>query len=93
MSNGVSVDSAAVQAGIKCCDTSIRELEKASQDLNKGDQQAGDNGWRDSKYERLGEIVNECRDALEKPVGELNQCKEKLKALLEAIINYEQNKL
>ena len=45
MASGVSVSSSAVKGGIKCCQLSIDELNKANSDLNRGYQQAGSAGW------------------------------------------------
>ena len=93
MSNGVSVESAAIQGGIGCCKTSIHELETASSSLKKSYAQAGSGGWRDQKYAALGGIVEECCSALTKPVGELQECMSKLQDLLKAVRAYEETGL
>lgn len=89
MASGVSVSSSAVKGGIKCCQLSIDELNKANSDLNRGYQQAGSAGWNDSKYRDLGAIVEECRNALSKPIKELQDCTVKLNSLLKAVTEYE----
>ena len=89
MASGVSVESAAVTGGIRCCMTSIQEMETAINLLVKNYQKAGSGGWRDQKYIALGGIVEECCVALKKPVGELQACLVKLQKLLEAVQNYE----
>lgn len=93
MASGVSVESVAVQSGIGCCKTSIHELETASRNLQRAYQQAGSGGWRDQKYAALGGIVEECCGALTKPVGELQECMQKLGELLRAIQEYESTSL
>ena len=93
MSSGVSVDSSAVEAGIRCCDTSVKELEDSARGLQDSYNRAGDDGWRDAKYVRLGEIITECTNALQAPVSELQECKKKLEELLRHIQAYEQNNL
>lgn len=89
MANGVSVEKTAVQGGIKCCKVSIQELESASRTLKYNYQSAGAGGWRDQKYAALGRIIEECCNALETPVDELEECMKKLKALLAAVEKYE----
>lgn len=93
MAGGVSVERAAVEGGIKCCQASIQELTKSSQLLRRNYQQAGSNGWKDQKYTALGNIVDECCGALDKPVTELEGCIEKLRKLLGAVGSYEEVKL
>lgn len=90
MTSGVSVEQAAVRGGIGCCQTAMRELESASRDLQRRYQQAGASGWRDQKYAALGQLVDECCGALDKPLAELQDCMEKLNDLLRAITEYEQ---
>lgn len=93
MASGVSVESAAVQGGIGCCQTSMHELEAASNSLKRSYQQAGSGGWKDQKYAALGGIVEECCSALTKPIGELQECMGKLQDLLAAIRDYESTNL
>lgn len=93
MAGGVSVESRAIQGGIKCCEMSIRELEKASMNLLRDYRRAGSGGWRDQKYAALGGIVEDCGRALTKPIGELKVCMTKLEELLKAVIEYESTNL
>lgn len=90
MADGVSVESAAIKSGIKCCSTSITELKSASSKLKKSYQTAGSGGWKDKKYAALGDIVEDCYGALTKPVSDLEDCKKKLEELLIAVNAYEQ---
>ena len=90
MAGNVTTESAAVQSGIKVCDMSMNELNEASQKLARSYQQAGSGGWKDQKYAALGGIVEECCNALTKPINELASCRQKLEALLKAIQEYEQ---
>lgn len=90
MPNGVSVERAAVQGGMGCCQTAIHELQTASSGLQKSYRQAGANGWKDKQYAALGGIVEECCSALEKPVNELQECMSRLKKLLKAIGEYDE---
>ncbi len=89
----VSVESAAVQGGIKCCQTSINELQSASSSLKRSYEQAGSGGWSDQKYAALGGIVNDCCSALTKPINDLQQCITKLQKLLQAVGEYESTNL
>lgn len=93
MASGISVERNAVQGGIGCCTVSIHELQAASKSLQRSYQQAGSGGWRDQKYAALGGIVEECCNALNSPITELEGCKAKLNDLLAAIDEYEQTSL
>ena len=83
MAKGVSVESPAVESGIRCCQTSIREL------VSHSYQMAGAGGWHDQKYKELGIILHECCQAMEVPARELQDCLVKLEALLKTIQKYE----
>jgi len=89
MAGGVSVTQEAVKGGISCCNTSIQELGSASKKLTRDYQTAGSGGWSDEKYRALGDIVNDCCTALNKPIKDLEDCKQKLDELLKAIQAYE----
>lgn len=89
MAGGVSVESSAVKGGIRCCKTSIQELETAIRKLVYSYRQAGAGGWSDQKYIALGGIVQECCTAMNRPVGELQDCMAKLEELLRAVEKYE----
>jgi len=88
MANNISVEMTALADAQKICLRAIEELNKASQNLNRQYQQAGQ-GWKDSKYNELGGIVGECSQALTKPVGELKDCIQRLGDLQKAIEDYE----
>ena len=89
---GVSVEAAAVAGAISLCQQSIQNFNKASADLNRKYQAAG-SSWKDSKFQQLGGIVNDCTAALNKPVKELEDCLTKLGALQKAIAEYEQTSI
>lgn len=93
MGSSVSVESAAIQGGIGCCRTSIHELEGAAKSLQRSYQQAGSGGWNDQKYAKLGNIVEECCNALTKPISGLQECLVKLNDLLQAVSEYEQTSI
>lgn len=87
--SGVSVQTAAVAGAISLCRQSIQQFTKASSDLNKKHQAAG-SSWKDSKYQQLGGIVDDCTSALSKPIKQLEECVQKLIALQKVIEEYEQ---
>lgn len=89
---GVSTEAAAVQGAISLCQQSIQNFSKASTDLSRKHQAAG-SFWKDSKYQQLGGIVNECTGALNKPVKELEDCVRKLTALYKAVLEYEKTRV
>ena len=84
----VSVEKAAVTRALSLCEHSIIEFDKTSHDLKRTYDMAGAN-WRDTKYQQLGGIVNDCTTALTKPIEELGGCITTLKALLREIEAYE----
>lgn len=89
MASGVSVEKSAVNGGIGCCKTSMQELSSSARGLKNDFQNAGSGGWNDKQYRALGAIVNECCEALTKPISELQECQRKLEQLLAAITEYE----
>ena len=89
---GVSVELAAVAGAISLCNQSIQAFNKASADLKRKYQSAG-SSWKDSKYQQLGGIVNDCTTALNKPIQELEDCVKKLTELQKAISEYEQTSI
>lgn len=92
MPSDVSVEAAAVAGAISLCNQSIQNFKKASTDLSRKYQSAG-SSWKDSKYQQLGGIINDCTKALDKPVKELEECVKKLTALQKAIGEYEQTRI
>ncbi|HIS27172.1 MAG TPA: hypothetical protein IAA57_09835 [Candidatus Pullilachnospira intestinigallinarum] len=93
MAKGVSVESSAVEGGIRCCQTSIQELQMAAKKLINGYQMAGSGGWSDQKYRELGRIVQDCCQAMGTPAKELQDCLMKLEELLKAVRRYESTDL
>ncbi len=89
MAGNVSVDSQSIRDGIKVCEYAINQLEQASQALKKQYQDAGSSGWRDSKYNDLGILIDQCDSALKKPRQELDDSLVKLKQLLTEVEHYE----
>lgn len=89
---GVSVEAAAVAGAISLCNQSIQNFSKTSTDLSRKYQSAGVS-WKDDKYRQLGGIINDCNNALNKPVKELQDCIKKLTELQKAIAEYEQTSI
>lgn len=89
MAGGASVERTALQAGVGVCKTCIHELTSASRTLKRDYQSAG-SGWKDQQYARLGGIVEECCSALQKPISELEDCKQSLDKLLSAVAAYDE---
>ncbi|MBQ6603144.1 MAG: hypothetical protein IKG08_09415 [Eubacterium sp.] len=67
MADGISVERAGLEAGIKVCESSISVLETVAANLQSSYSNAG-SGWSDENYAKLGRIVQECVDALKKPI-------------------------
>ena len=70
MASGISVERAGLQAGVQVCKTCIHELQSTVQELQRNYQDAG-SGWRDDNYAKLGGIVDECIEALKKPIPDI----------------------
>jgi len=87
MSN-VSVNIEIVKNAQAVCNEGIQDLNRVAAALQSDYQQAGQ-GWQDSKYTQLGGIVQECSTAIKKPVQDLIECLNKLKALETALQEYE----
>ena len=90
MTGSVSVDKKSVVGGINVCKLSIESLESSASRLENEYEQAGKDGWRDNKYRDLGILITQCTSSLKKPVTELNECMDKLRALLKEIEQYEE---
>lgn len=88
----VSVEKSAVEKSIVLCEHTIRSYEEAAGYLEKQYRMAG-SGWNDVKYRQLGEVVHDCTTALNRPVSELQECLDKLRMLLKAIEQYENENL
>lgn len=88
----VSVEAAAVAGAISLCQQSIQQFNNASANLNRQYQAAG-SAWKDSKYQQLGGIVNDCTNALNKPIKDLEDCIRKLNDLQKAVGIYEQSRI
>ena len=93
MASGVSVDRGAVESGIRACNAAIQGLRAASDSLLRRCQNAGAGGWRDRKYTDLCGITDDCRQALEQPISQLEACATKLEALARAVAAYEETVL
>lgn len=88
----VSVEKSAVEKSIALCESAIRNYEEAAGYLEKQYRIAG-SGWNDDKYKQLGNVVQDCTTALNRPVSELEECLEKLRLMLKAIEQYENENL
>ncbi len=87
MSGSVDVDEAAVKGGIRCCEMTIAEFNKIAGDLDRKCKAVGQ-VWKDEKYRDLEAVVENCCNALNKPISQLEDCQKKLNDLLKAIIAY-----
>lgn len=81
MANGVSVERAGLQAGVQVCKTCIHELNSTAQHLQNSYQNAG-SGWKDENYAKLGRIIEECIEALKKPIPDIENSEQTLNAMI-----------
>ena len=89
MAGGISVERAGLQAGIKVCETSVSVLEKAAYNLQSSYSNAG-SGWSDENYAKLGRIVQECVDALKRPVPGIQDSERTINEMLRILDQTEQ---
>ena len=89
MVKNVSVDEKAIAGGKECCKISIELQNFTIKHLKEQYQRAGSNGWNDSKYKALGELIMECCNSMASSVKELEDCVNKLDKLARAIDKYE----
>ncbi|MBO7196026.1 MAG: hypothetical protein J6V80_01700 [Clostridia bacterium] len=85
----VDVTRDAVKKAMSSCKAAAEELRSASQNLSSNYANAG-SGWKDSKYKELGEIVNECNNAIKDPVKQLGECYKTLQELDGILQEYEE---
>ena len=89
----VKVNIQAVEAGIRCCETAIEELNTAAQTLSTQYGSAVQTGWKDDKSRRTGEIVSYCCKALRTPIRKLESHKASLEKLRVQILEYENTQI
>jgi hypothetical protein len=85
---GAAVTQEAVDKASSLCNQSIQSLESASEKLRQKYEMAGAQ-WKDNKYQQLGQIIHECREALGKPVDQLKSCITTLGKLRNEIVAYD----
>lgn len=86
--SGVNVSGARVDAAAHICGGVIETLSVLLKNIRQKYQNAG-NDWNDSKYQQLGDIVNECNLSIGKTLRELSGCFESLNAIRQSLIEYE----
>ncbi len=74
--------------GISACKICIGELKATANELMRDYQNAGSN-WKDEQYASLGEIVENCCDAIQEPIPKLEDCLEWLQNLTALVEEYE----
>lgn len=84
----VDVTIATVQSAKKSCIAAAKELSSAAKNLSSQYTKAG-SGWKDSKYKELGEIINDCNNAIKAPMGQLQDCYNKLAEIEKILQEYE----
>lgn len=80
----ISAESVGLKAGVQVCKTCIHELKYAARELQKNYQNAG-SGWKDENYAKLGEIVEECIEALKRPVSDIEDSMSTLNEMIKII--------
>ncbi|MBQ7642924.1 MAG: hypothetical protein IJS67_03380 [Clostridia bacterium] len=84
----VSVELNAVTTALNNCRSAQSEIKNATAKMLRQYDEAG-KGWKDKKYRELGQIVDKCRNALEKPFSDLQKCEVFLTKLQKSIKEYE----
>ena len=87
MSN-VNTSAVLIQDAMSLCEHIIEILSFSQKDMKRKHQSAG-NDWKDSKYQQLGDIVNECSISIRKSLDELNRCCVSLGEIKKSIADYD----
>ena len=87
MSN-VNVDSQIIKEAMNICNKAIDMLRATQKQMQNKYREAGEN-WNDSKYQQLGDIVDECDSSINKTLRELEVCLMPLSAIEASIQEYE----
>jgi hypothetical protein len=77
-----------IQGAAALCNGIIDMLSASISNMQSKYRNAG-NDWNDSKYQQLGDIVNECSTAIKKPLQELDRCRMALNEIERAVVEYE----
>lgn len=88
----VSVEKKAVLGAISLCEYSIECFQMAAKRLTQDYVAAGEM-WKDSKYMQLGQMIEQCDQALRGPITELEDCMEKLRQMSHILEEYERLEL
>jgi len=86
--SGINTNSLLIRDAVNLC-TGVIEILIASQKNMQYKYQSAGKDWSDSKYQQLGDIVNECSLSIRKTLHELNGCRILLGNLGKAIEEYE----
>ena len=84
----VSVSLADVEHAERMCMGAIGALNDAAKKLDDRYNAAGQS-WRDNKYKQLGDVVNDCTNAMRSPIDELFECVQKLREIEKRLAEYE----
>ena len=84
----VNVTRTAVNRASHACVDAATELRNASKEMLRKYVAAG-SGWSDAKYKEVGEIVNQCNEAMKAPISQLSSCYQTLQTLSRIIEIYE----
>jgi len=86
--NTVNTNSIFIRDAINLCIGIIQILSSSSKEMQCKYKEAGIN-WSDSKYQQLGDIVNECNLSIKKTLHDLNGCLISLSNLEQTVMEYE----
>jgi len=86
--SSVSTSSTLIRGAVSLCSGAIDTLYGAQKEMQRNYRNAG-NDWSDSKYQQLGDIVNECSSTIKKTLHELNSCLKSLNNIEQIVTEYE----
>ena len=86
--NNINTSSVLIRNLGNLCAGVIEMLSSSQKDLTNQYQSAG-NDWSDSKYQLLGDIINECNSSLNKAIRDLKGCLTQLGDLAQYLQEYE----
>lgn len=77
-----------IRNAVNLCTSVIEMLSASKKNMQCKYQNAG-NDWSDSKYQQLGDIVNECSLSIRKTLHDLNSCLTSLNKMEQSVAEYE----
>ena len=86
--SSVNTSGSLIRDAVSLCAGAIETLSGSQKEMQSKYRSAG-NGWTDSKYQQLGDIMNECSSSIKKTMNELSGCLASLNRIEQIVTEYE----